>query len=88
LAEVTTLASDLAANIYDIEIAHSVNGEAGVLMLTVEGSGSKPLVQALKMRDYRVHGRFVAGEGRTHANVESEEDRHAPLAISRSPIGR
>jgi prephenate dehydrogenase len=36
LAEVTTLASELQVNIADVEIAHSSEGDAGVLILTVD----------------------------------------------------
>jgi prephenate dehydrogenase len=36
LAEVTTLASELQVDIADVEIAHSSEGEAGVLILTVD----------------------------------------------------
>ncbi len=59
LAEVTTLASELGVNIDDLEIAHSSEGEAGVLILLVDAAtadrfraglvarGFRPAVQAL-----------------------------------------
>jgi prephenate dehydrogenase len=36
LAEITTLASDLGVNIVDLEIAHSTEGVAGVIIMTIE----------------------------------------------------
>ena len=38
LAEVTTLAGTLDVNIADLEIAHSSEGEQGVLILVVEAA--------------------------------------------------
>jgi prephenate dehydrogenase len=53
LAEITTLASELGVNIYDLEIAHSSEGEAGVLILLV-GAGSTDLLRGgLLARGYR-----------------------------------
>ena len=40
LAEITTLAGDLGVNISDLEIAHSAEGERGVLVLVVDADGS------------------------------------------------
>ena len=42
LAEITTLAGDLGVNISDLEIAHSAEGERGVLVLVVDADGSGP----------------------------------------------
>lgn len=47
LARVLTLAADLGVSIADIEIAHSVEGDRGVLILVVDGDASPPLVDAL-----------------------------------------
>lgn len=58
LAQVTTTASDLNVNIYDIEIAHSVEGQPGVLLLAVESEQCSLFVQALEG-----HGFKVATEG-------------------------
>jgi prephenate dehydrogenase len=44
LAEITSVAGDLGVNIYDIEIAHSSEGNRGVLVLVVE----RPLAGALR----------------------------------------
>ena len=53
LAEVATLASDLAVNIYDVEIAHGVEGSGGVLLLAVARSEVGRLASALSDRGYR-----------------------------------
>jgi prephenate dehydrogenase len=59
LAEVTTLAGEMDANIHDLEIAHSAEGEAGVLVLIV-GAGDAPrLRDALGERGYRVSVRAL-----------------------------
>ena len=53
LAEVTTLLGELGVNIYDLEIAHSVEGDRGVLVLMVEGSSATVAAKALGERHYR-----------------------------------
>jgi prephenate dehydrogenase len=53
LAEITTLAGDLGVNIADLEIAHSAEGERGVLVLVVDAGGSDRLQSALTGRAYR-----------------------------------
>ena len=53
LAEITTLAGDLGVNIADLEIAHSAEGERGVLVLVVDADGSERLQTALTGRAYR-----------------------------------
>jgi prephenate dehydrogenase len=52
LAEVTTLAGTLAVNIADIEIAHSVEGRGGVLVLVIVASDADAFVHALAERGY------------------------------------
>lgn len=47
LAEVTTLAAELGVNIVDLELAHSVEGSLGVLVLVVDGGVAPRLVEAL-----------------------------------------
>ena len=47
LANITTLASDLSVNIFDIEIVHGVEGQAGVLELSIERDDSPRLANAL-----------------------------------------
>ncbi len=53
LAQITALASELNANIYDIEISHSVEGQPGVLLLTVGRSDSARLSSELGRKDMR-----------------------------------
>jgi prephenate dehydrogenase len=53
VAEVTTLASELGVNIADLEIAHSSEGGAGVLILLVELSRAELLRGGLLARGYR-----------------------------------
>jgi prephenate dehydrogenase len=53
LAEVTTLLGEMGVNIYDLEIAHSAEGERGVLVLVVDGTAAAGVRQALHERDYR-----------------------------------
>jgi prephenate dehydrogenase len=54
LAQVTTTASDLNVNIYDIEIAHSVEGQPGVIIIAIERALADRLAQALADLGYRV----------------------------------
>ena len=42
LAEVTTLAAELGVNIADLEIAHSAEGNRGVLIMLVEAAERRP----------------------------------------------
>ena len=53
LADITTLAAELGVNIIDLEIAHSVEGERGVLVLVVDGHLAPTLVDGLGSRGYR-----------------------------------
>ena len=53
LAEVTTLAGELSVNIADLEIAHSAEGERGVLLLVVDTADAERLRRALVTRGYR-----------------------------------
>ncbi len=53
LADVTTLASELSVNIVDLEIAHSAEGVAGVLILLIESSTANAFRQGLTGRGYR-----------------------------------
>ena len=53
LAEVTTLAGELAANIFDVEIAHSAEGDRGVLLLVVASVQADLVRGALMARGYR-----------------------------------
>ena len=53
LAEITTLATDLGVNIYDVEIAHSTEGDAGVVIVLVEVVLVERLTGGLIARGYR-----------------------------------
>ncbi len=61
LAEVTTLATELDINIADLELAHSAEGEKGVLLLLVESSEALRLSLALHKRGYVVAERPLEG---------------------------
>lgn len=60
LAEVTTLASELGVDIADLEIAHSAEGDAGVLILVIEGESIDRLRDALAARGYHASMRSLA----------------------------
>jgi prephenate dehydrogenase len=53
LAEITTLAGSLGVNISDLEIAHSAEGERGVLVLVVAADAASVLQEGLADRGYR-----------------------------------
>jgi prephenate dehydrogenase len=53
IAEVTTLATELGINFSDLEIAHSVEGDRGVLVLVLDERTAPTLVSALTERGYR-----------------------------------
>jgi len=53
LAEITTLAGDLDVNIADLEIAHSAEGDRGVLVLVVDAEAATRLTDALAARGFR-----------------------------------
>jgi prephenate dehydrogenase len=59
LAEITTLAGDLGVNIADLEIAHSAEGDRGVLVLVVDGDAAQRLHDALTGRGYRSTSRHL-----------------------------
>lgn len=52
LAEVTTLAGSIGVNISDVEIAHSVEGGGGVLVLVVAARHADAFIGALSARGY------------------------------------
>jgi prephenate dehydrogenase len=53
LAEVTTLAGELDVNIYDLEIAHSAEGDRGVLLVVVAAGDADLVRGGLLARGYR-----------------------------------
>jgi len=56
IAEVTVLAAELGINILDLEIAHSVDGDRGVLVLLVDRLSAPTLLATLADRGYRASG--------------------------------
>jgi len=52
LADITTLATELGVNIDDLEIAHSSEGDAGVVILLVRSASVERLAGALATRGY------------------------------------
>jgi prephenate dehydrogenase len=53
IAEVTVLAAELGINIVDVEIAHSADGDRGVLVLVVDKLSAPTLLSTLSDRHYR-----------------------------------
>ena len=53
LAEVTTLLGERGVNVRDLEIAHSVEGDRGVLVLVVDADAAEAARAALAERGYR-----------------------------------
>ncbi len=52
LAEVTTLLGESGINVFDLEIAHSAEGERGVLVLSLEAASADAARAALRARGY------------------------------------
>jgi prephenate dehydrogenase len=59
LAEIMTLAGDLNINIADVEIAHSAEGDRGVLVLVIDADAAERLLGALAGRGYRSTARHL-----------------------------
>jgi prephenate dehydrogenase len=57
LAEVTTLLGELGVNIYDTELAHSSEGDRGVLIMVVAASAVPVVREVLTVRGYTVSAR-------------------------------
>jgi prephenate dehydrogenase len=53
LAAVTMAASELLVNIYDIEIAHGIEGSGGTLLLAVDAQQTELFLEALAARDFQ-----------------------------------
>jgi len=60
LAELTSVAGDLGANIYDIEIAHSPEGPRGVLLLLVDAADAPGLCEAIGARGYHATAQVLS----------------------------
>ena len=54
LATVTMAASEMLVNIYDIEIAHGIEGSSGTLLLAVDARQAEPFSDALVARGFQV----------------------------------
>ena len=55
IAEVSTLLGGLGVNIFDLEIAHSAEGDRGVMVLIVDASAEDVVRAALAGRGYRTY---------------------------------
>lgn len=53
LASVTTLLGEMGVNIWDLEIAHSAEGERGVLVVVVDGTATEAVRRALAERGFQ-----------------------------------
>jgi prephenate dehydrogenase len=60
LAEITTLAGRLGVNIADLELAHSMEGDAGVLVMIVAEAGVDTFEQRLQEAGYTVARSSIA----------------------------
>jgi predicted amino acid-binding ACT domain protein len=54
LAAVTRTASELLVNIFDIEIAHGIEGAGGTLLLAVDARQAASFSDALRTKGYQV----------------------------------
>jgi prephenate dehydrogenase len=54
LALVTTTASEMLVNIYDIEIAHAIEGTKGTLLLAIDAEQAQRFIAALRAADFEV----------------------------------
>ncbi len=60
IAEISTLAAELGVNIADLEIAHSSEGDRGVLILLVDRQGADAFRDGLVARGYRPTVTFLS----------------------------
>jgi prephenate dehydrogenase len=54
IAEVSTLLGELGVNIFDLEIAHSAEGDRGVMVVIIDASAGEVARDALVRRGYKV----------------------------------
>ena len=52
-AAIAVLATELGINLYDVEIAHSAEGEGGVLVLVIDAEAGPRFAEALAGRGHR-----------------------------------
>ena len=102
LAEITSLAADAGIGIYDIEIAHSAEGPAGVLILVVDGADAETLAAAVEAHGLPRAGPSSCRDGAPHprrrrrrrraaapcARRARSRSRTAPCSSARWPRGR
>ena len=62
-AEIAVLATELGINLYDVEIAHSVEGDRGVLVLLIDAEAAARFGAALGGRGHRWSTAPVGGAG-------------------------
>lgn len=60
LARITSLTTDIGVNIFDLEIAHSVEGGQGVAILVVNAEASDALLEALREQGYAPSSRILS----------------------------
>jgi prephenate dehydrogenase len=60
LAEITSLAADAGISILNFEIAHSVEGPQGILILVVDTADAERLGRAVETKGYRWHAENLA----------------------------
>ena len=60
IAEITSLAANAGIGIYDIEIAHSAEGDLGVLILVVDGADADTLTGAVESAGYRARAEHLS----------------------------
>jgi len=60
LAEITSLAADAGISILNFEIAHSVEGPQGILILVVDRADAERLGRAVETKGYRWHAENLA----------------------------
>ena len=60
LARITSLTTDIGVNIYDLEIAHSVEGGQGVAIMVVNAEAAEGLLSALRQQGYAPSSRTLS----------------------------
>ena len=60
LARITSLTTDVGVNIFDLEIAHSVEGGQGVAILVVNAEAADGLLEALRKQGYAPSSRALS----------------------------
>ncbi|MCY4257055.1 MAG: prephenate dehydrogenase/arogenate dehydrogenase family protein [bacterium] len=65
LARITSLTTDIGINIYDLEIAHSIEGSRGVAIMVVESAETHNLLAALQAQGYAPSVRSLAATSAT-----------------------